>query len=228
MFRAEGVRKTLNHKICLQIENFSLQQGEICGVFGPKDSCKTTLVRLFSGEMPLDSGTILLHEESVYKNAPVKKKIGVLFENDLLYERLSPQENLQLFAEMRDAPQQSILAALDCVECINVKDKPVKLLSESQRRRVAFARAILGEPALLLFDEPVSHVDMATQKLFAEQIKRLAQHGAMCVITDEEPSWAGSFCSIIYEINNGVVRPSADVQKLPNMLNIHQKKRDAL
>ncbi len=142
-------------------------RGERIGVFGPSGSGKSTLVGLIAGLSRPDTGTIALDGETLFDsgaglNIPAeRRRTGMVFQRPSLFPHLSVKGNL-LYGYRRCAPEHRKIAFGDVVEVLQIGrllDRGVKHLSGGEKQRVAIGRAVLGNPRLLLLDEPLSALD---------------------------------------------------------------------
>ena len=142
-------------------------QGERIGIFGPSGSGKSTLVDLIAGLNRPDKGTIVLDGETLFDSGTgvnvrtENRRMGMVFQRPSLFPHLSVKGNL-LYGYRRCAPQNRKIAFDDVVEVLKIGrllDRGVKHLSGGEKQRVAIGRAVLGNPRLLLLDEPLSALD---------------------------------------------------------------------
>ncbi len=180
MLQVRQLEKIIDNRSALSIERLDLNPGDIMTVIGLVGSGKTLLIRLLSGILSPSGGKVLLEGQEVHQSPEARKRIGVLFEEDLLYDRLSAQQ----------------------------ARKSASKLSATVQRRLAFARTLIGRPCLLLLDQPILHVDLDTQSLFARLIVQAAHEGTAVLLTDEDLAWSGKFSTHIMELEDGRVTSS--------------------
>jgi len=142
-------------------------QGKRIGVFGPSGSGKSTLVSLIAGLIKPDKGAIVLHGEKLFDSGSgvnvrtENRRMGMVFQRPSLFPHLSVKGNL-LYGYKRCAPENRRIAFDEVVEVLKIGsllDRGVKHLSGGEKQRVAIGRAVLGNPRLLLLDEPLSALD---------------------------------------------------------------------
>jgi len=204
MLQIRHIEKLIDGRSALSIDSLDLAPGEIVALVGPPACGKTLLLQILAGELLASGGSVLLDDEHIppYPRS-MREKIGVLFADDLLYERQSARENLALHCQLRGLPPDRATAALTLVGLGDQAQKGVARLNASMRRRLAFARALLGTPRLLLLDRPVLRADLDTQQLIARLIQQTAETGALVILTDEDLSWAGACCTRVIEMSGG-------------------------
>jgi ABC-2 type transport system ATP-binding protein len=192
----------------LSIDTLEVKPGEILAVIGPAKSGKTLLIRMLAGNVPLSGGTIVLSGDCADQAAGSGRQTGVLFQEDLLYERQSVQENLAFYCRLLGLPTRRAAEVLVEVGLSDQASQTPAKLSAAACRRLAFARILLWPHCLLLLDQPILRADLDTQALFARLIRQRAAEGAMIVLTDEDMSWASQCCTRVLEIDDGRVTQS--------------------
>lgn len=160
---------------------WQLRAGEVMGLFGHNGAGKTTTVRLILGLIQASSGEVrVLGGEA--SESRVRQQIGFLPENVMFYPQLTGRETLQHFARLKDAPPAQVDALLAQVGLTAAASKRVKTYSKGMRQRLGLAQALLGEPKLLILDEPTVGLDpIATQELY-RLIGRLKDSGTSIII----------------------------------------------
>jgi ABC-2 type transport system ATP-binding protein len=148
-------------------------------------------------------GKVLLDGRDVHTSPEARSRIGVLFEEDLLYDRTSAQGNLELYCRLHNLPASRAGEVLAQLGMSDQAAKPVSKLSPVAQRRLAFGRALIGRPALLLLDQPELRIDLDTQALFARLIQEAAGAGAAVLITAEDLAWSGRCSAQILELADG-------------------------
>lgn len=202
MLQVRRLEKVIENHTVLSIDALDINAGEVVAVIGPVNSGKSLLVRLLSGVLPPGGGSIMLNGQHISTPA-VRKCVGVLFEEDLLYERLTAQGNLEFYCQMHHIPKSRMNEVLALVGLSDQAHKPATKLSPSAQRRLAFARVLVSKPSILLLDQPIIRADMDTQLLFARLIIQAASDGATVLVTDEDLSWAGKCCTRVVELEDG-------------------------
>jgi len=153
------------------LEGISLrfQQGKTTVVLGPSGAGKSVILKHIAGLLRPDSGQVLfrgkpIHTLSEHALAPVRRQMGYLFQQSALFDSMTILENLEfpLIEHMRMSPNKRRRVALDALTTVdlhNVENKRPGELSGGQQKRAALARAIILEPALILYDEPTTGLD---------------------------------------------------------------------
>lgn len=206
MLQVRRLEKIIEQRTVLAIDELDVAPGEVVAVVGAVGSGKSLLIRLLCGEMMPSGGAVTLNGQDLHRTPVIRRqRIGVLFEEDALYNSLPAQDNLQLYCDLYGLPRDRVHEQLACVGLTDQARQPVRKLSVSAQRRLAFARALLIKPSLLLLDQPTLRTDLDTQALFARLAAEAASDGAAVVLTEEDLSWAGKCCTRVIELGDGRV-----------------------
>lgn len=203
MLQITRLEKTIESRTVLALERLEVAAGEIIAVVGPVGSGKTVLIRLLSGIMLPSGGSVLLDGQDIHRAPAVRGRIGVLFEEDLLYERHSALSNLETYCRLHGLPSKRAAELLALVGLSDQGKTSAAKLSPPAQRRLAFARLLLARPALLLLDQPTLRTDLDTQALMARLIAQAASDGAAVLLAEEDLAWAGKFCTRVIELEDG-------------------------
>ncbi|MCJ8168140.1 ABC transporter ATP-binding protein [Atopomonas sediminilitoris] len=161
--------------------SLSLGEGEVLGLFGHNGAGKTTTIKLILGLLQASAGSVRVLGHDPH-SAEVRRALGYLPENVSFYAQLSGRETLQHFARLKRAPLRQCDDLLEQVGLSDAANRRVKTYSKGMRQRLGLAQALLGEPRLLLLDEPTVGLDpIATQSLY-QLIDQLRQHGTSIIL----------------------------------------------
>ena len=145
--------------------SLDVAQGEFFGLLGPSGCGKTTTLRMIAGLEKPDSGSIEFQGADITNLPPERRGFGMVFQNYALFPHLNVFENvafgLRARHKTRAEMDERVTSALELVQLPGYGKRAVDELSGGQQQRVAIARAIAIEPALLLFDEPLSNLDVS-------------------------------------------------------------------
>lgn len=208
MLQVSHLAKVIEGRTALFIEQLQINAGEIVAIVGPVGSGKTLLIRLLAGVVPPSGGSVLLGGQDIHQTPTARASMGVLFEEDLLYERLSAQANLEMYCAMHHLPNSVARELLAQVGLSDQMKKSANKLSPAAQRRLAFARALLWRPPLLLLDQPTLRADLDTQAIFGRMLTQAAAEGAAVLLTDEDLAWAGKICTRVLELEHGRIASS--------------------
>ncbi|MDH3207531.1 MAG: ABC transporter ATP-binding protein [Gemmatimonadota bacterium] len=164
MISVEGVSKRYGQVMAVEQLSFSVQRGEVVGFLGPNGAGKTTTMRMITGTLQPDEGSVLLDGTSVTDDPmAAKRRIGYLPESNPLYDELIVAEYLEYVAELRGlSPEETRSGVLDAVDETDIGDvfyRPIGECSKGYRQRIGMAGAILHRPEVLILDEPTEGLD---------------------------------------------------------------------
>jgi ABC-2 type transport system ATP-binding protein len=192
--------------------------GEIVGLLGPNGAGKTTLIKMITGYLQPDAGTVRVDGLDVQEHRQeVQARLGYLPENAPLYPELTVQGYLRMIADLRQISRDDQRARLsDAIRAVNLTDRmtqPIGTLSKGYRQRVGLAQAILHKPRLLILDEPSVGLDPTQIVEMRHLIKRLAEHSTILFST-HILSEVEALCDRAVIIMNGQVRADARLADL--------------
>jgi ABC-2 type transport system ATP-binding protein len=218
MIRAENLTKSYGPIEALRGINFEVSAGEIVGVLGPNGAGKTTTIKILTGYLHPDSGSVEIDGLNVLTQAlDVRARIGYMSENTPLYPSLSVQAYLKLIADMRaiPAPEQPrlISEAIYATGLVDHRARLIAHLSKGLRQRVGLAQAILHKPKLLILDEPTIGLDPTQIIEVRHLIKQLAEHSTV-LFSSHILSEVEALCDRVIIIINGQIKADARLDEL--------------
>ncbi|WP_285397087.1 ABC transporter ATP-binding protein [Lysinibacillus sp. fls2-241-R2A-57] len=158
-------------------------EGEIYGFLGPNGAGKTTTIRMLLGLVKPTTGNIKIFNKDLKTNRlDILREVGSLVESPSYYGHLTGYENLEVIRQMLQVPKKNIDQVLRIVRLEKQKDKLVKQYSLGMKQRLGIAMALLGNPKLLILDEPTNGLDPAGIQEIRELIKQLPKQYGMSVI----------------------------------------------
>lgn len=197
--KIEHLYKSYDGKCALNDIDFAVQNGEFLSILGPSGCGKTTLLRILIGLLEPTSGNIIMDGNDITYFSPAERNMGIVFQNYALFENMTVLGNveyaLKIKKNTRTTARAKALEMLDFMglnECI---DKKPRDISGGQQQRVAIARTLILNPEIILFDEPMSALDVDTRLSLRSEIKKLQKEFAttMIYIThDQEEAFAMS------------------------------------
>jgi heme exporter protein A len=171
MIEIRGLVKSFGHKAVLKGIDLEVTDGQFLTLVGPNGAGKTTLIRILATLSRATSGTVLidgfdLADESV----DIRRHMGLVSHQTLLYGDLTPDENLRFYGRMYDVPdlEDRIEVVLQQVGLEGRRHDPVRTFSRGMQQRLAIARAILHQPSILLLDEPDTGLDQHAAEMLHE------------------------------------------------------------
>lgn len=218
--RLEGVTKTYGSAKAplnaLDDVDLAVPRGQLFGLIGHNGAGKSTLFKAVLGLIRPSRGQIHINGSLV--NGPdfraVRRTLGYLPENLVLYDNLSGLETLRFFARLKDAPPQQCEELLDRVGLGGAAHRAVREYSKGMRQRLGFAQALLGEPRLLLLDEPTTGLDPSAIRAFYEQLDALREQGVTLVISSHILAELQQRVDALAMLSNGKVCAQGSVQSL--------------
>lgn len=180
----------------------TIPTGTVFGLLGPNGAGKTTTARMLAALIAPTAGTARIAGHALGKeNQAIRRSVGILTETPGLYDRLSAWENLILFARLYDvdAPRAAIQVEhyLRTLDLWDRRNDRVGGFSKGMRQKLAIARALLHEPAVVFFDEPTSGLDPEASRTVREFIKHLRAEGRTIVLTTHNLPEADELCDLI-------------------------------
>jgi ABC-2 type transport system ATP-binding protein len=184
--------------------SFTVETGEIFGFLGPNGAGKTTTLRVLTGQLRPTSGTARVAGCDVAtEREALKPQIGVVFEYQNVYERLSAWDNLVFTARLYGVPKQRVTQVLEQVGLAERSHDFVRKYSNGMKQRLLIARALLPEPKVLFLDEPTRGLDPHMARGIREIISSLAQSGTTIFLTTHYMDEADRLCNRVAIIDHG-------------------------
>jgi phospholipid/cholesterol/gamma-HCH transport system ATP-binding protein len=190
--RRRGDRRWVLHGL-----DVAVPEGCIYGLIGPGAAGKSVLLKALAGLLPIEEGVaevgaVNVAEASAIELEQLRRRLGMAFQNNALFDHLTVAENIafplrRLFTPSEDEVREKIAERLACVTLPGFEGRMPPGLSGGQKKRVAFARATITKPPILLLDEPAAGLDPVTsQRLFDLIRKDVKASGATCVVVSSD------------------------------------------
>lgn len=183
---AAGIRKEYGDRAVLRGVDLTVSWGEVAVLFGANGAGKTTLLRILAGLTRADDGAVHLAGLPMRRRGNrARRLVGFAGHQTMLYNDLTCRENLAFYARLygiRDAGRR-IDDALAQLNLLDRANRRVRTLSHGMQKRLAMARAILHEPAVLLLDEPESGLDAASVATLGDLLREWAESGRAALLT---------------------------------------------
>jgi heme exporter protein A len=216
LIEARTLRKAFGPSLVLRDVDLDVGRGEVVAVLGPNGAGKSTLLRILACISRASAGRLSLFGADCHPGRPTRDvlaRIGFLGHEPLLYEDLTPRQNLEFFARLYPArdgsdardPSQRARASLARVGLGHVLERPTRALSRGMLQRLAIARATLHAPELLLLDEPFTALDEAGCDLLGAEIERLAAAGTSVVMVTHDLARVAALAGRIVVLAGGRV-----------------------
>jgi len=185
------------------LNGFSLtvNQGEICGILGPNGSGKTTTLGIILDVLKPDTGNFSWFGRK--PNNRARKKVGALLETPLFYPYLSAVRNLQIIADIKGIPYSDIDGVLESVGLGSRKSGKFKTYSTGMRQRLAIAAAMMGEPDVLILDEPTNGLDPQGIAEIRNLIIRTGEKGTTILLASHLLDEVQKVCTHVVVLEKG-------------------------
>lgn len=209
MIQIENVTKTYNGTICA-VDNLSLtvKDGEIVGFIGPNGAGKTTTLKMLTGILKPDSGSILINDFDMQKE-PLKAKqvIGYIADSPDMFLRLKGLEFMNLISDIYKVPtdlrRERIKTFATRFDLTEVLDKPMQSYSHGMRQKMMVAAALVHDPAVWILDEPLTGLDPKSAYVLKNMMREHADAGNSVLFSTHVLEVAEKLCDKVIIINHG-------------------------
>jgi ABC-type sugar transport system ATPase subunit len=217
--RFDGVWKRYGGLTAVEDLNLTCPEGEMLALLGPSGCGKSSTIKMAAGVEEVSSGEILLGERPVSNLGPKARNVAMVFEDYALYPHMSVRENVTFPLTVRGLPSVEAKAradsVLDLLGLHQIADRGVSTLSGGAQQRVAIGRALVRDPDLILFDEPLSHLDADQKVHLRGEIKRLQKLSAVTsILVTHDQTEATAMADRIAVMKDGVLQQVATPQEL--------------
>jgi ABC-2 type transport system ATP-binding protein len=212
----EKLTKRFGERVAVDGVDLRIPRGSAFGYLGPNGAGKTTLIRMLLGLTSATSGSMrLLGRPVPAERAAALARVGALVEEPRFHAFLTGRENLEIIAAARDAAAlERIEGVLDRVGLAARADERVKKYSLGMRQRLGVARALLGDPELLILDEPTNGLDPAGMAEMRAFVAGLAQRGVTVLLSSHLMGEVEQVCDRVGVIRSGVLVAEGTVAQL--------------
>jgi len=203
----EGLRKTYGGFPAVAGSSFEVERGEIFGIVGPNGAGKTTTLKMLAGLVEPTAGSAEVAGYDV-SDSRMRQSLGFLPEESPLYEDMTPLSYLRFFADLYDVPadvaEERITDALDRLE-LDHRERRLGDMSKGMKRKVAIARSLVNDPAVLIYDEPASGLDPLTTNYVLEFTRELSDAGKTVIFSAHNLYHVESVCDRVVIMNEGEI-----------------------
>ncbi|MEM6284344.1 MAG: heme ABC exporter ATP-binding protein CcmA [Chloroflexota bacterium] len=214
-----GLTKAYGYRPVLKKLDLTVQRGEFVALLGPNGSGKSTLLRLLCGLSKPTAGKITVGGWSLPQEAAaVRAQIGMVGHKSLLYEALTAQENLRFFARLYNlnVTDADIDTQIERVGLKKYAAQPVKTYSRGMQQRLSIARALLHDPAVLLFDEPYTGLDQDAATLLDGLLQTAHADERTILMTTHQIERAANLASRVVILSRGVIAYESATADIPS------------
>lgn len=206
--------------------SFEVRAGEIYGLLGPNGAGKTTTVRMVGGLLPPTLGQVeVFGFDPMKQPIEVKNRIGLVPEEHILYESLTPREFFNFIVSIRQLDQWQVetrvTSLIEAFKFREYYDKPIAALSHGNRQKASIIAAIIHDPPLLVLDEPFSGLDARTVRVFKDILNIHLENGGGILFSSHILEVAESLCNRIGIIDDGKMVAEGTVDELREMVKAH-------
>jgi len=216
-----GLIKTYNHTPAVNNVSFRVSKGEIFGFLGPNGAGKTTTIKAMLDLIHAEAGTITINSIDVRKHGKeAKKYIGYMPEKVAFYDNLTALQNLRFYAEIKHASKEECISLIEEFGLGDTGKKRVGKFSKGMVQRLGMARAILGNPPILILDEPSGGLDPRGVVLIRDKIIEMKKKGTTIFVSSHILSEIQEICDRVGIINKGILVAQDSVEGLSKKLNL--------
>lgn len=221
MIEVRNLTKKYGDHFAIQDISFSLEKGKIYGLLGPNGAGKSTTMNIMTGYIAATSGEVIIEGHDIFKEAEeAKKHIGYLPEIPPLYMDMTVWEYLFTVADLKGVPKSErksmIGDVMEKVMLTNMKDRLIKNLSKGYKQRVGIAQTLIGNPDIIILDEPTVGLDPKQIIEIRTLIKRLGEDHTV-LISSHILSEIGAVCDHVVIINKGHLVVSDSTENLEKL-----------
>ena len=205
--------------------SFAVRPGEIVGFLGPNGAGKSTTVKIITGLLRPNDGRVLFERRDIYDDLVAWRAIlGYIPEEAHLYTWMSAMEYLQLVGRLRGMSERLIRqkaeALLHLLGLESWRFSPMSVYSKGMRQRVLMAAALLHDPRMLVFDEPLSGLDVLSARLFRDLLRELATAGKSVLYISHVLEIVEQLCDRVIVIAEGSIVADAPPTQLTNLMQL--------
>jgi ABC-2 type transport system ATP-binding protein len=216
---AKNLSKSFGPVSAVDNISITIPVGTIYGFLGPNGAGKTTTIRMITGVLIPDAGTVHILGFDVHANPfQAKMNIGVIPENGTVYADLTAEQNILLTAKFYKMDREnSTCRAEEIIKQLGLTERKkdtVRTFSKGMRQRVSIACAIIHSPPVLILDEPTTGLDVYSRRLVIETVRQMNRNGSTILITTHNIEEANELCSIISVIKKGKIIATGSPEKL--------------
>lgn len=223
MLELRNLTKRYNRVTAVDGINLTVKPGEVYGYLGPNGSGKTTTVRMLTGLIEPSSGHIFYEGRDIREDLiTYRKRLGYVPEEPLLYSYLTGHEYLQLVGRLRSIPhvllERKIERLLDLFSLHRHRYSAISSYSKGMKQKVLLSAALLHNPDILIFDEPLSGLDVTSMVIFRNIVQSLAREGKVILYSSHVLEVVEKVCSKVIILHKGRVVANENVGRLRDLM----------
>ena len=184
--------------------DFTVEPGEVFGFLGPNGAGKTTTIKMLTGQLRPTSGNAwVFGYDVVVERDQIKPRIGVVFEQHNLYERISGRDNLNFYAHLYGVPQSRVHQVIQIAGLANHDRYRVKNYSSGMKQALMIARALLHQPEIVFIDEPTKGLDPNAARMIRSLVSSISNKGVTIILTTHDITDVDQLCSQVAILDQG-------------------------
>ncbi len=217
--RTENISKKFGDKTVIDNISLSIAENEFHVILGPSGEGKSVMLNLIAGLMKTDSGRIFLRNHDITRARPENRPVSMVFQDYALFPHLSVKDNIAFGMKTRKMSRSYIRSQVDkyinMVGMADNADKKPHALSGGQKQRTAIARALAAEPEIILYDEPLSHLDLTLQEQLIAELKELHENtGTTALYVTHNRNEALALADRITLLHNGRIEQTGSAEDI--------------
>jgi ABC-2 type transport system ATP-binding protein len=222
VLEARGLTKCYASLPAVSDVSFSIRPGEVLGYLGPNGSGKSTTVKMLTGLLDPTRGEVLLHGRNIRDDLTgYKKRVGYVPEEALLYPHLTGWEYLEFVGTLRGMEEYRLLRRIDTLLRLLMlhphRHAAISSYSKGMRQRVLLIAALMDDPEILIFDEPLSGLDVTSALVFRKLVKHLGAQGRIIVYCSHVLEVVEKVCTHVLMLRKGAVVAYDSVARVQQM-----------
>jgi len=211
--KIEGLCKKIKGAVILDSVDLELTSGHIYGLKGKNGSGKTMLMRAISGLLIPDSGSVTIDGKTLHKDIAFPQSIGILIENPAFLPQYTGYKNLKLLASLTgNISDEDIKTALVRVGLDPADKRTYRKYSLGMKEKLGIANAIMGEPDIIILDEPINALDEESVHKIKQVLLEIRDKGKLIIIACHDREELEFLSDIIYEIKDGRIVDRKDIE----------------
>jgi ABC-2 type transport system ATP-binding protein len=225
MLELRGITKKFSVFPVVKDVSFTVRPGEIVGYLGPNGAGKTTTIKMLAGLLEPTAGEILFDGRDIKQDMTAyKAKVGYVPEQSEIYPHLSAQEYLLMVGRLRYLRESPLREKIDGLMALFDLDRdmtsPLSSYSKGMRQKVLISAALLHNPDILLFDEPLSSLDVTTAMVVKDIIHYLARENKMILYSSHVLEVTEKLCTRVIIIHRGAIVANDSVENLRHLMKV--------
>lgn len=222
MIEINELTRTFGSFTAVDHVSFTVPSGQVCGYLGPNGAGKTTTIKMLTGLIRPTFGTAVISGFDILKDPiEVKKRIGYVPESGALYEKLTPMEYLQLIGRLYHLEEEPlkhrIEEFLQLFQLQKHKNQRMDTFSKGMKQKIVIASALLHNPNVIFFDEPLNGLDANSALLVKELIRKLADQGKTIFYSSHILEVVEKICDRVVIIDHGKIVADGSIHDLQEM-----------